>query len=481
MQLNPKTYKAYHLFQDGILALARAEQQGIRVDVEQLQRNRRMLIRKSIKAETEFLDTKLYKLWESEFGDKTNLNSGTQLGVILYEKMGIEPPKMTPGGKGSTDKETIKMINLPDLDIYSKRSKYKKTIDVLDGFERETVDGFMHPSFNLNMAWTMRSSSSGPNFQNIPIREPEAKEATRSVLFPRLGHQLLEIDFKSIEVAINACINRDKNLIRYVSDPTSDMHGDMAKQIFMLDKLDKSIPAHKILRQAAKNSFVFPEFYGDYYVDCAENLCDWVELPQTRWKPNQGLILNEPYEGIYEYISDHLISKGIKEFGKIDKSQRSWKVTGFLKHIQEIEEDFWQNRFPDYAQWKNEFFQEYQEKGYFDLLTGFRCSGVMDKKQVSNAPAQGAAFHCLLFTLIELDKVIIANKMDSRIIGQIHDSIIIDVNPNELDFIAKSAHKIATEILPATWDWIIVPLQIEMDLCEVDMPWSTKKEYKFVV
>jgi len=271
--------------------------------------------------------------------------------------------------------------------------------------------------------------------------------------------------------------NKDKNLIKYVSDPTSDMHGDMAKQIFMLGnefKIDKHNKTHKIMRQAAKNSFVFPEFYGDYYVDCAEGICDWVDLPRSRWKPNTG----QNIDGL-GFISDHLISHGIKEFGKVDKSQRSWKVSGFLKHIQEIEEDFWQNRFPDYARWKDEFFQEYQNKGYFDLLTGFRCSGVMDKKQVSNAPAQGAAFHCLLFTLIELDKVIIHNNLDSRIIGQIHDSVIIDINTSELKFIAETAHKIATEILPALWKWIIVPFEIEMDLCEVDMPWNTKSNYEF--
>lgn len=394
MQLNPKSYQAYHLLHDGILALARAEQQGIRVDMDQLQRNKRMLTRKSLRAEIDFQNTKFYKQWQEIYGDKMNLNSGTQLGHILYDVRGLEPPKLTDGGKGSTDKEALKILNIPELNLLTDRARYKKIMDYLDGFERETVDGFIHPNFNLNTVGTYRSSSSSVNFQNIPIRDKEAMEATRSILFPRKGHRLLETDFRGIEVAANACLCRDKNLIKYVSDPKSDMHGDMAKQIFFLDKLDKSIPSHKLLRQAAKNSFVFPEFYGDYYVDCAEGLADWMELPQTRWKSGQGIVLWDEKsfsENMLhsKYISDHMIANGIKEFGKVDKSGKQWKVTGFLNHIKEIEEDFWTNRFPEYSQWKDDFWNEYQTKGYFDLVTGFRCSGVMQRNQVINAPGQG--------------------------------------------------------------------------------------------
>ena len=478
MQLNPKSYQAYRLLHDGAAALARAEQQGIRVDMEQLQRNQRMLKRKSLRAEIDFQNTKFYKQWQEIFGDKMNLNSGTQLGHILYTVRGYEPPKLTDGGKGSTDKEALKILNIPELNLLTDRGRYKKILDYLDGFERETVDGFMHPNFNLNSVATFRSSMNSPNMQNVPIRDKEAMEATRSVLYPRKGHQLLEVDYKGIEVAANACLNKDKNLVKYVSDPNSDMHGDMAKQIFFIDKIDKSIPAHKLLRQAAKNSFVFPQFYGDYYVDCAEGLADWTELPQTKWKPGQGIEMGDFQ---IEYISDHMIANGIKEFGKVDKSGREWKVTGFLKHIKEIEEDFWTNRFPEYSQWKDDFWSEYQTKGYFDLVTGFRCSGVMQRNQVINAPGQGAAFHCLLWSLTQATKKLYEGKFDTKIINQVHDSILFDVHPSELEEVAALAHRITTVDLPKAWDWIIVPLEIEMDLCGVDMPWSTKEKYEFMV
>ncbi|KKL05637.1 hypothetical protein LCGC14_2604030, partial [marine sediment metagenome] len=120
---------------------------------------------------------------------------------------------------------------------------------------------------------------------------------------------LLEVDYSGLEVRIAACYHQDPNMLKYINNPASDMHGDMAKQIFKLPKLDKAITEHKVLRDAAKNGFVFPEFYGDYYKNCAESMaCNWGELPQSRWKEGQGIKMPEGY------LSDHLIAKGIKSY-----------------------------------------------------------------------------------------------------------------------------------------------------------------------
>ena len=89
-----------------------------------------------------------------------------------------------------------------------------------------------------------------------------------------------------------------------------------------------------------------------------------------------------------------------------------------------------------------------------------------------NYPVQGTAFHCLLKTLIELDKYMVSENWDSRIIGQIHDSIIMDVLPSELDHIKGILNKIVNEYLPSIWGhWIIVPLTIEIEEYGVDSPW----------
>jgi DNA polymerase-1 len=331
----------------------------------------------------------------------------------------------------------------------------------LDGFAREQVNGYLHPFFNLHLARTYRSSANNPNLQNIPIRDDESMQVCRRALFARPGHLLLEIDFKGIEVAVNACYNKDPNLIRYVSDLKTDMHGDMAKQIFMIDDFSKKIHDHKVLRDTAKGAFIFAQFYGDYYKNCAINIVsNWCKLPQTRWKAGQGIPFGDGT------ISDHLISKGIKSFD------------AFEDHLKVIEDDFWGVRFAGYAEWKERWWKTYLKYGYIDTLTKFRCSGVMGRNDVTNYPAQGSAFHCLLWCFTELTNIMIKEKWDSRLIGQIHDSMIWDVNKDELAHVIQTAKRVTEVDLLNHWDWIIVPMNVEMELTEVDHPWSDKKKYE---
>ena len=461
MKINPKTKEAYQLMHEGILALSHAEQNGIRVDLPYIEHQKVVLTRKINRLENEFKETNFFKHWEHSTNGKVNINSDQQLSHFLYSVKKLKPPKLTTSGKGAVDEEALKQLNIPALNILLEQSKIKRLRDVnLDGFAREQVDGYIHPMFNLHLARTYRSSSDHVNFQSIPIRDKESMQICRQALYARPGHQLLEIDFKGIEVAINACYNRDPILVKYLKNPKSDMHGDMAKQIFKLDKFDKSISAHYTLRQAAKNGFVFPEFYGDYYKNCAVGLCEWGQLPQSRWHGGEGIEMPE------DTLADYLISKGIKSFD------------AFTDHIQTIEQDFWNNRFPVYAEWKNRWWKTYLHNGYIDLLTGFRCSGIMDKKQVCNYPGQGTAFHCLLWSLIMLDKTQIKERWDSRLIGQIHDSQIWDVLPSERDYLAELAYKVTSVDLLKYFDWICVPMNVDMSICEVDQPWSTKTELK---
>jgi hypothetical protein len=354
--------------------------------------------------------------------------------------------------------------------IITKIEWIKKTVDVYD-IEVEKYHNFFANEICVH------NSSNSPNFQNIPIRDEEMQEICRSAIIPRPGHQLLEGDYGQLEVRISACYNNDKKLIHDILH--GDMHSDMAKEIFKLDSIDKKIPGQAILRQAAKNGFIFPEFYGDYYKNCSENIADWAKLPQGKWKSGQGIIIDElgkPFKPYY--ISDHLISKGIKEFGEIKKVDGRTIVTGFIKHIQDIENKFWNKRYYEYKQWKDNFYEEYLKKGYIDSKTGFRFSGVMSFNDVVNYPIQGAAFHCLLWSFIEMSKFIKENNLDSKLIGQIHDSILIDTHPDELEIIAKKLIEITTVKLLEEWKWIILPLEIDIAVCGVDEPWLKKEKYK---
>lgn len=460
MNINPNTKDAYDLFHSGILAFARAERQGLRVDVAYVNKKMELLTRKMSRLEKEFKASSLFKHWQHSIRGTINIHSNPQLEYYLYKVKKIKVEKETQSGRGATDDESLRQMNIPELDTLLRIRKLKKTRDTyLEAFIREQVDGYMHTNLNLHFAVSYRSSSDSPNLHNIPVRDEESMQMCRGALYPRPEHQILEIDFKGIEVAINCCYNKDPKLIKYVSDPTTDMHADMAKQIFKVKGFDKHIKEHYILRQAAKNGFVFPEFYGDYYKHCSGNLLlNWGKLSKGKFHEGEGIAMPEGT------LADHLISVGLGSFDR------------FEKHLKPIEDDFWHNRFSVYSEWKERWYAAYKKYGYFDLLTGFRCGGIMDRKQACNYPGQGTAFHCLLWSFIQLDERMRKESWDTRLVNQIHDSVILDVHPNELEHVIDTAQEITTVLLAKHFPWITVPMVVEMTLSPVDHSWADKKE-----
>ncbi len=462
MQIQATRLDAYKLFHDGILALQRAEQQGMRVDVEYCEKKKAHLTRKIAYVENKFKESVLAGTWKDMYRDQTNYNSDPQLGRILYEVMKIKPSRLTPTGKGSTDEEALTMLEMPELDYLLQARRLRKVRDTyLDAFVREQVDGVLRPVFNLHTVTTYRSSSSSINFQNVPKRDKEAMNICRRAIKARPGHQILEVDFSGLEVMIAYCYHKDPMMYKYLTDPDSDMHGDMAAQIFLIDDFNKKNPEHKYLRNAAKNGFVFPQFYGDYYGNNAAGLCKWVKLPHHKWKKGQGVLLPG---GIH--ISDHMISNGIKSYDQ------------FVEHMKQIEDGFWNTRFRVYQKWKNIWLNQYKQKGHFDMHTGFRCSGVIQKNQVINYPVQGAAFHCLLWSFIQIDRISQEENWDSRLIGQIHDAVVLDVHPDELEHVGRTIKRVTCVDLAKAWKWITVPLDVEASLCEVDGSWAVKESWK---
>lgn len=463
IQINPRTEDAYWLFHNGILALSRAEQQGLRIDLDYIDRKKRFLSHKIVKIEREFMNTNFFKHWQHTMRGNVNINSNAQLASFLYKIKKVKIEKETDSGQGATDEDTLKQLNIPELNMLLEMRKLKKVRDTyLDAFDREEIHGYIHPFYNLHLVQTYRSSSDSPNFQNIPKRDEEAMQICRKAIYPRPGHQLLEVDYSGLEVRIAACYHKDPNMLRYINNPTSDMHADMAKQIFMIDKFDKE--KHYILRQAAKNGFVFPEFYGDYYKNCAYNMaCGWGKLPPGKWHLHEGI----PLDTNAFTLSDHLIAKGISS------------LSAFEEHIKTIEKDFWANRFADYAEWKERWWKIYQKYGYITLLTGFTCSGVMSKNSVINYPVQGAAFHCLLWSFIELDRIMQEENWDTKLVGQIHDAILLDVNPDELNHVVKVIRRVTCKDLPKAWSWIITPLDVDMEVSPVDGSWAQKDKFRF--
>lgn len=459
--MKPLNIEAYNLFHEGIQALSDVERNGFCIDTEYLNKIDVDIDIKIAENKKLLKEHKVYKTWRKAFGQKTNIASYDQLGKVLFNILKFPCNNRTKTGKFQADEKSLLEVDSDFVPLFlsiQKLSKAKNTY--IKGLVRETCDGFLHPMFSLHTASSFRSSSEKLNFQNIPIRNIEVGELIRKAFISRWDDgQLVEVDFKGIEVSAAACYHKDPKMIDYIKDTSKDMHRDMAMQIYMLNKNQIT----KDIRYCGKNLFVFPQFYGDWYLNCAKNL--WNAIQRMKLKLADGTSLKK-----------HLKQNNITELGACNPDKFPREGT-FEHHLKQVEHDFWHKRFKDYYDWKIKWWNKYLEKGYFDLLTGFRVSGIYDRKQVINIPIQGAAFHWLLWCLIRINKKLQKHKMKSLIVGQIHDSIISDVCKGELKDYLEIANE-AVQNLPKHWDWINVPLVIETEVSPIGKTWYDKQPYK---
>lgn len=446
MVFQPSSRDAFRLVMEGSAALTDVESAGMRIDVGYL-RNAIRLVGLDIR-ESEILlkQDSIYSEWRKAYGEKTDLCSRSQLGHVLFDRLRVPCVKHTKSGKYSTSEDDFSGVDIPFVATWLRWDKLKrlKTAN-LEGILKETVDGFLRSCFNLHLALTHRSSSDSPNFQSLPVRDSELAEIVRTAFIPRDGDFLLvEQDYSGIEVRVAACYHQDPTMVRYILD-NHDMHLDMACECYLLDKDQVSKP----IRGIAKGGFVFASFYGDWYQSICQILWRAVDVDKLTTKSGRSL-------------RDHLTSKGITEIGDLDP-RKGPKPGTFEHHINEVCNRFWGERFPVYAKWKEDWWAEYIRNGWYGMKTGFVCKGVYKRNEVINAPIQGSAFHCLLRSLIVLNSELKAKRMRSRVIGQIHDSIVSDVHKDELqDFVAMS-HEIMTKRILSYYPWIVVPLEIEVE------------------
>lgn len=464
MQITATTQDAKNLMHDGCLALSEASIQGMRIDTDYVIKQNKYLTKKCQMLSKEFAKTKIGKVWKKQFLSP-NFNSDTQLREILFKNQGIKPVKNTkpskknPLGQPSVDNESLELIskNIPDLKPFMEYKKLAKVNGTfLAGILAEQVDGIIHPFFHLHIARTFRSSSSNINFHNQPNRDKKQKKIVRSSFIPRPGFHLMAADFNGIEVGTSCCYHKDVKMLHYVRHPEkNNMHTDMAIQLYMLDKFVKE-GGEKTLRKGAKNGFVFPQFYGDYYKNNAASLAAWADLPtKGRFSKKDGVTLINGNS-----LGKHLRKKGVRDYDD------------FLDHIQAVENDFWNNRFKGYRDWKKRNVKEYYKNGFLKTLTGFTCSGEMGENDINNYPIQGAAFHMLLKTYIEVYRRLKKYKFRSKLIGQIHDELVLDAHPKETNDVMEIIREVACTWLHKEFQWLIVPMVIEANIFDVDTNWA---------
>lgn len=443
-------WEPYNFFHEGTKLMAEIQEKGICADEDYFYDQHKLLEVKIDGIEKNLFASEEAKKFKDHTGKDIDLASGNDLKVLFYEIMNSKKT-FTKKGNLTVDKISLEKIDSP----FIKQLLYKRKLEKAQGtyfaqFIREIYNGKINPFFDLTIPVSFRSSSQAPNFQNIPTRDDEVKKLIRSGVKASPGRQLLFFDGSGMEVRTSVCYHKDPNMIKYVTDPTTDMHRDTAADIWMLphDEVTDDI------RFYAKNQWVFAQFYGSYYVDCGNTL--WETCIHTlNLKTKIGMPLKE-----------HLIAKGIKTNAE------------FLEHCQNVENIFWKERFKVYDQWKKDINAEYAKNGVIYSLMGFPYQGIMNRKQVSNFPIQGTAFHLLLWTLLELDKVIKKNKWKSWINGQIHDEGILDAIPEEIPYIVEATNYIVGTKMRKTFDWINVPFGMEFAITPINGSWYEKEKIK---
>lgn len=455
------TRAGYRLLHEGTDALADVECNGIRIDVDYCEDKLMEVKEARQQLRDELLNCELGQAWKRQYSTP-NLESNAQLGQVLYNGLGLTPKKQTKGGeKGSTDYEALLALvdDVPDLNRVLRWRKLKKGIDFLEQFLKEQVGGFLYPFYNLHNVASYRGSCNSINFQQLPSRDEELMKMIRTAIIPVTGMFLAEFDYKSLEVNVGCPYHRDENMIAYVSG-AGDMHQDKTMELLTIPQ---QLSTSSLRKNIGKNGFVFPEFYGSR----------WFKTAPTIWErtENEKLADGTP-------VRTYLRRQGIKELGTARRTKFGWQCSpgSFYEHVRQIEDVLWNETFPGYRDWRENIWREYQSCGSFDLLSGFRCQGLFDRNQVINYPIQGTAFHILLKSLILLNDKLKREGWNSYIIGQIHDSIVMYVDPVEWQALCAMVLDIISNQIPAHWPWINVPLTVEVERAGVNKEWSKMRE-----
>jgi uracil-DNA glycosylase family 4 len=439
-EIKDNELKAYRFAHEGALVLCEMSYNGIRIKKEYYIKQRKALEQERDALVEEINNSSEVAAYSRKYG-KFDYNSPIHVQNILFDVLGLEPIKKTKTGN-SVDEEVLNKINIPLTENIIKIRKLEKMMSTyVDAFINKSSNGFLHPSFSLSLARTYRSSSSNPNFQAIPKRDPKAKAVTRSGMVPRDGCVLGEMDFSGAEITTSIFYHKDPNFIAYQIDPEKgDMHRDAGAHILKI----KSDELHKRLRQATKGGFTFAEFYGSYYVSCAKKM--WDEFPHT--VEDDGTPVKVKGIGIDEYMR--------KTFGSYSK---------FEDHIKEFERIFWNEWFPVYTKWKDSVVDFHIKHGFIETYLGFKFKGYMDRNKCTNYPIQSTSFHLLLYTAVQVYKEIKRRGLSTLLIGQIHDSIIMDIPVHEIDEIAEIVNEIVSN-LHNTFKWMTIPMGLDFEISE---------------
>jgi DNA polymerase-1 len=409
------TSRAYDLFHKGVLTFSDMEMEGISINVEYYQDTQGKLEKRLAFLEKQLLRSYEAKLFKSKMNRDIELTSPEDLKKLLFDFLGIKSVKKTKGDNESVDKDVLDSLDIPFAkDLVKKRKLDKLKTTYIDGILNIQVDGKLHPNFNLHLVRTYRSSSSDPNFQNLPKRDKESMTIVRGGIIPSRGNLLAEADYGGHEVGILACYSKDPVLIKE-RENSVDVHQEWGDNL-------------GISRFDAKNGFVFALFYGSYFKNIHADLVN-------RGYPNLPMM-----------------------------------------KVQKAEQEFWK-KYRGVKKFQERLIESYKTNGYVEMLHGFRRRGFLTRNEIINTVIQGTAFHCLIWSCIQLNRIMKEENWKSRLIGQVHDSIVMDIYPEEVKNVLSTTKKVMIEDIMKEHPWIIIPMISEISVTEINAPWHIKEDY----
>lgn len=387
--------------------IARMEQTGIKVD-----RNVLRQLSQNFAERIASLEQEIHEL----AGHPFNVGSPKQLGVVLFDEMGLQGGSKTKTGDWSTAANVLEKLAAEGHDFVQKILDWRHLSKLRSTYTESLQDsinpanGRVHTSFSMALTNTGRLSSSDPNLQNIPIRTEEGR-LIRTAFVADKGYKLLSADYSQIELRLVAEM-ADIKALKDAFRNGEDIHARTAAEVMGL-KLEEVTP--DIRRQAKAINF-----------------------------------------GIIYGISGFGLSKQLD----CSVSEASAYIRTYLE------------RFPELNKFMEKSKEEARKFGYVTTWYGRKCyiSGISDKnpsirnfgeRQAINAPLQGTAADIIKLAMIRIDDILKNKHPDVRLLLQVHDELVLEVPETKIDEIAALVKEEMEKIAQFS-----VPLVVETGIAD---------------
>ena len=318
-------------------------------------------------------------------GEVFNINSPKQLGVLLFEHMGLKGGKKTKTGY-STAADVLEKL-APDVPVVADILEYRQLTKLRSTYAEGLAafiakDGRIHGNFNQTITATGRISSTDPNLQNIPVRTELGREL-RKVFVPKEGCIFADADYSQIELRVLAHMSGDEQLIAAYAQ-AKDIHTMTASQVF-------HIPPEEVTAQERRNAKAVN--FGIVYGISSFGL-------------SQGLSISrkEAQQYIEKYFETY---PGIKQF--LDNAVESAKQNGYSQTL-------YGRRRP---------VPELTSSNFMQRSFGERVA--------MNAPIQGTAADIIKIAMLRVHDRLLNENLRSRLLLQVHDELLVETWPEELE------------------------------------------------